>query len=132
MGIDLRKTDLRVTSDPRLWAGVRAALECICERHGLSKAEQHELAAAVEKECRDELVHPEESGCAVTINESDQRIEVSVTPTAHTNGARSPAPETSVASSAVTGNHGGSAHKSANAGSGATFVKHFHKDPARS
>lgn len=134
MDTDFRKTDLKISSDPRLRAGVRAALECICERHGLPKGEQHDLAAAVEKECGDELGHAEESGCAVTINESDEKIEVSVAPAAHTNGARSTASETNVASSAVTGKHfhGGSVHEKANGGAGATFVKRFHKDPARS
>lgn len=133
MGIDLRKTDLKITSDPRLRAGIRAALECICERHGLSKSEQHELAGAVEKQFGDELQTCEAAGCAVSINESEEKIEVSVTPTAHANGAGSSAHETNVAEDSRSGKtmSGSTPHAKRN-GSGVIFVKHFHKNAARS
>lgn len=117
MGTDFRRTELKITSDPRLWAGVRGALECICERHGLSKAEQHDLATAVENKCGDELHNPEQSSCAVSISESDEKIEVSVAPAAHANGAKP--------------NVQGAYHPQRNGRSSATFVKHFQKHPTR-
>jgi hypothetical protein len=133
MGTDFRETDLKITSDPRLRAGVRAALECICDRHGLSKAEQHELAAAVEKECGKELHDSQQSSCAVTIKESEDRIEVNVAPTNHATGAKSGASETNVASSsAPQKHHGGASHLQPNGRLGAIFVKRFHKNPAHS
>ncbi len=133
MGTDSRKTDLKITSDPRLRAGVRGALECICERHGLSKAEQHELAAAVEKECGEEFHDAQQSSCAVSIKESEDGIEVSVTPAAHANGAKPGASETNVATSdAPQRHHGGVSHAQPKARLGATFVKRFRRNPAHS
>lgn len=117
MDTDFRKTDLKITSDPRLWAGVRAALECICERHGLSKTEQRDLATAVEKECGEGLRNAEQSSCTVSIRESDEKIEVRVAPTPHANGTK---PGTSRV-----------CHPEADGRSGATFVKHFQKHSAR-
>lgn len=132
MGTDLRKTDVKVTSDPRLRAGLRAALECICERHGLPKAEQHELSTAVEKECGEEFHNPRQSICAVTISETEERIEVSVVPSCSVNGSRPSLPETNVASpqGAEGAIHRLSSQSRANGGPGVVFVKHFHKNPA--
>lgn len=133
MGTDLRKTDLKITADPRLRAGVRGALECICERHGLSKAEQHELAAAVEKKCGEELHHAQQSSCAVTIEESDDQIEVSVAPAAHSNGAKLGPSETNVASSGgPQKHHGGGSQPQPNGRPAAVFMKRFHRNPAHS
>lgn len=115
MHTDFRRTELKITSDPRLWAGVRAALECICERHGLSKAEQHDLASAVEKECGEGFHNVEQSSCAVSISESDERIEVCVVPAAHANGAKPGV--------------NGARHSQENGCSGTTFVKHFERHP---
>lgn len=133
MGTDLRKTDLKITADPRLRAGVRGALECICERHGLSRAEQHELAAAVEKECGEEFHDAQQSSCAVTIKETEDRIEVSVVPAATANGAKSGPSETNVASSgAPQKHHSAASHAQPNGRPGAVFMKRFHKNPAHS
>ncbi len=133
MGTDFRETDLKITSDPRLRAGVRAALECICERHGLSRAEQHELAAAVEKECGEELNDAQQSSCAVTIKESVDRVEVSVAPAVHAKVAKSGVSETNVApSGALQKHHGGASQPQPHGRSGAIFVKRFHKNPAHS
>ncbi|MGB6484822.1 MAG: hypothetical protein WBE86_15155 [Candidatus Acidiferrales bacterium] len=69
---------MKITSDARVRAGVRAALKHICERHGFTKEEQRELAAAVEKECGNALENHDGPICAVTIEEREDRIEVSV------------------------------------------------------
>lgn len=115
MHTDFRRTELKITSDPRLRAGVRGALECICERHGLSKAEQHDLASAVEKQCGDTFCDSRQPSCTVSIHESDEKIEVSVAATAHGNGSK---PEAH-----------GAYHPQANGRAGTTFVKHFQKHP---
>lgn len=101
---EFRKAELKLTSDSRLRAGVRAALEHFTERHGLTKPEQHEFAASVEAKIPQAMENREDSGCLVKICESDEKIEVSVEPTEKTNASYE---------------RTGHAH--------ATLVKHFHK-----
>jgi hypothetical protein len=136
---EFRETELTMTSDARLRAGVRAALEHICERHGLGKDERRELAAAVENQCKNVLENQKESGCAVTIDELEDRIEVSVGPAMEFN-AREPHLQNSSAANVSEGRFhseaGTSTGKAQNpAGNGrtsATLVRHFHRNPAHS
>lgn len=105
---EFRETVLKVTSDLRVRAGLRAALEHICERNRLTKGEQHELVAALEKECVRALETEKEPSCVVTIDEWEDRIEVKV-------------------------GHGRTVRRATvNDWMHATLVKHFHKNTAHS
>ena len=138
---EFRATELKMTSDPRLRAGVRAALEHICERDGLGKNERHELAAAVENECRNVLEDQREQCCTVTIDELGDRIEVSVGPATEQNaresnlrkGAAANFPQADSPENrfhAEMRNPAGRAQNAARNDRAATLVRHFHKKPA--
>lgn len=118
MHTEIRRTRMEITSDPRLRAGVRAALEQICERHGLGKAEQHELVASVENEC----TSGNGATCAVTVDEMEDRMEVTVAAKENPSGTKSSL-ETNSAK-----HHGGEA----NHGKSRVFVKHFQKNATHS
>jgi hypothetical protein len=128
-----RETELKFTSDCRVRAGVRAALEYVGERHGLTKDERCELATAVEKECAKTLEIQKEPCCDMKIDEREDRIEVTV----------GPARESAVpASHARTGGAAGVSPIKAAAEAKdftrapshgqlrATLVRHCHKNPA--
>ena len=135
MSAESRQTELKFTSDCRVRAGARAALEHVGEHHGLTKEECGELAAAVEKECAKTLEIQKEPCCDVKIDEREDRIEVTI----------GPARESALPASQL---HGGAAAsvtpiKSAAAAKDlvrtpsngqlrATLVRHCHKNPARS
>jgi hypothetical protein len=136
MHTESTKTEMRVTSDPRLRAGVRAALEHICEQHGLAKEEQRELASAVEKECAKEFANQHGPVCAVTIDETGDRIEVHVAAMKDSNTAEISSRETNVA---IDGKRQHGSHSTHHAtavhtkGNGTpVFVKYFHKKPTHS
>jgi hypothetical protein len=130
------KTELKVTSDPRLRAGVRAALEHICEQHGLAKEEQRELASAVEKECAKEFASQCGPVCAVTIDETGERIEVHVAPIKDSNVVEMSSRETNVPAAgerrraAPSTRHASAAHTKSNGAP--VFVKYFHRNPTHS
>lgn len=129
------KTELKITSDPRIRAGVRAAVEHICEQHGLAREEQRELASAVEKECAEEFADQFGPVCAVTIDETGDHIEVHVAPVKDSNAPRMSSRETNVASAAerqhsAHAKQRTAAHTKGNGSS--TFVKYFHKNPTHS
>jgi uncharacterized protein with PIN domain len=140
MRVDFRETELKMTSDPRLRAGVRAALEHICERDGLGKDERRELAAAVENECTNVLESQRETTCAVTIDELQDRIEVSVGPATGLNAGESNPRQSNAASAAGSKFHAEARSSTSRAqhtagGNGrapATIVRHFHRNPAHS
>lgn len=73
-------TELKFTKDPRLLAGVRAAVEFVAARGGMSEAERASLAEASEKAACSALKHLSEgqSLCAITIEEFDDRIEIRI------------------------------------------------------
>jgi hypothetical protein len=130
---------LKITSDARVLAGVRAALEHVCERHGLTREEQCELASAVEKECGKALENQKEPICAVAIEELEGRIEVSVWPARDVEAPASNLPKRSTAS--VSQNRvgaeaepsiGSGPHVAGNGQMCATLVRHFHRNPAHS
>lgn len=111
---------MEITSDLRLHAGVRAALEHICERHGLSKEDRHELVASVENECA-----IGSANCTVTIEELEDRMEVTVVPKIDSSGNKS-SDETNSAK------HKSASPGKASSGSGRIFVKHFQKNATHS
>ena len=114
VGTELRETTLKITSDPRLRAGVRAAVEHVCELHGLTKEEQRELAAVVERECEKDLENRKEGSCAISIDEREDRIVVNVGPAAGTVFEKA------------------EARARGNGHADRMFVKHFHRNPAHS
>lgn len=115
---------MEITADPRLRSGVRAALEHICERHGLSKADRRELVASVEDECASGT-RSSGANCAVTIDEMDDRVEVVVTSTKKSSGK--------INSRGTNAAQQQSASRAkANGGPGRIFVKHFQKNAAHS
>jgi hypothetical protein len=130
------KTELKITSDPRLRAGVRAALEHICEQHGLAKEEQRELASAVEKECAKEFADQCGPLCAVIIDETGERIEVHVAPIKDSNVVEMSSRETNVPSvgerrhASQSTQHASAAHAKRNGSP--VFVKYFHRNPTHS
>ncbi|MGB6877772.1 MAG: hypothetical protein WBD87_17245 [Candidatus Acidiferrales bacterium] len=139
MRTESRKTELKITSDARVRAGVRSALKHICERHGFTKEEQRELAAAVEKECGNALENHDGPICAVTIEEGGDRIEVSVEPAREANAAESNPRESSSAKTSENRLHaeaknptGGAQHAAGNGRMCATLVRYFHKNPTHS
>ncbi|HEV2287694.1 MAG TPA: hypothetical protein VGR81_01935 [Candidatus Acidoferrales bacterium] len=98
--------EFKITNDPRLFAGLRGAIEHISNQHGLGKADQIEFALAAERECQCKLSAggSKEAFCEVAIDSFEDRIEIRVV--APANG---PVPSAS-----------------------APLVKHFQSDPARS
>lgn len=106
-------------------AGVRAALEHICERHGLNKEEQRELAASVENECASGASSSNDATCAVSIDEMEDRVEVTVGPRRNSDdkiNSREANPE----------KHKIASHATGNGGAGRIFVKQFQKNAAHS
>ena len=118
MDTEVKRTELRLSADPRLRAGVRAALEHFGEHHGLSKEEQREFASAAEEQCAKvlasaEQTHPE---CAVIIDEREDCIEVTI--------ERADAGDKGTEKIAARAGRNGS--------ESAKIVKHFHRNPAHS
>lgn len=126
VGAETIRTELKASGDPRVRAGVRAALEHIGARHGLSKSEQQELADQVDGECCKGLAEQPENAryCDVVIDESEARLEVKVrvagrdSRNAHLRAANSTKHNES--------------RNSDNGRRCATFVKHFHKTATHS
>ncbi|MGC1106533.1 MAG: hypothetical protein WA876_08340 [Candidatus Acidiferrales bacterium] len=136
MRTESRKTELKITPDARVRAGMCAALKHVCERHGFTKEEQCELAAAVEKECGSALENQEEPTCAVTIEEREDRIEVNVGPAREANAAASNPRESGPAKTSESrlcaeakNPTGGVQHVAGNGRMCATLVRYFHKNP---
>lgn len=122
MDADIVRTELEASDDARVRAGIRAAIEHISGRHGLSRIEQQGFADEVETECKKELGVEErrECGCRVVIEERDDRVEVKI----RRAGAASHV-------TAQTRNGNGS-RAQLSTGDGKTLVKHFHNNPASS
>lgn len=116
---------METTSDPRLRAGVRAALEHICERHGLNKEEQHEFVASVENECASGAKNSGDASCTVIIDEMEDRVEVAVAVRENLSGKIN-SRETNSAK------YQSASHGKENGGAGRVFVKHFQKNAAHS
>lgn len=78
MSAELQKIILKITGDPRLRAGMLAALDHVCERRGLNGEEKRGLDVAIEKACEKILKNQKEPNCVVTIDEMEDRMQVSV------------------------------------------------------
>ena len=79
MAAEAIRTELKVSGDKRLRAGLRGAIEHLAGRHGMSAAEQREFANEVDAECC-KIAAQHESGacCDVVIEEQEDQIEVKV------------------------------------------------------
>jgi hypothetical protein len=73
-------TELKFTRDPRLLAGVRAAVQFVAARGGMSEADGASLAEASEKAACGALkkLTGSQSSCSVAIAEFDDRIEIRI------------------------------------------------------
>ena len=80
MSAEHTRTELRFTKDERLLAGVRGAIEHIERAHGVPEGECVNLAVAAEQACREALAHADKSDslCAVTVDNFEDHVEVSV------------------------------------------------------
>jgi len=81
MGISAEhtRTELRFNGDERLLAGVRGAIEHIGRRHDVADEERIDAAVAAEQACRKAILQMEDDSlCVVTIDDFEDRVEVSV------------------------------------------------------
>lgn len=79
MSIEQQKMILKITGDPRLRVGVLAAIDHVCERRGLNGEEKRELGRSIEKECEKILEHQREPSLVVSVEELEDRMQVTVT-----------------------------------------------------
>jgi hypothetical protein len=100
------RTEFKIANDPRLLAGFRGAVEHIASQHGLGKTEQMEFALAAERECQRKLAAggSKDTGCDVTIDSFEDRMEIRIIPSAGGPNGHTPA----------------------------TLVKHFQRNPTHS
>ncbi|HEV2422653.1 MAG TPA: hypothetical protein VGS59_13160 [Candidatus Acidoferrales bacterium] len=124
MHTEIRRTRIEVTSDPRVWAGLRTALEHICELHSLGEKDRHELVASVENECASGAGSCADANCAVTIDEMDDRVEVMV--------AAKDARSKVNSREAHAGKQDSPSRAKGNSDPGKVFVKHFQKNATHS
>ncbi len=80
MDAEAIRTELKVSEDRRVRAGLRGAIETIPGRHGMTPGEQREFANEVERECSKVAAGNSEAGacCEVVIEERENQIEVKV------------------------------------------------------
>lgn len=132
-------TELKFSGDPRFLSGIRAAVEFIAARDGMSGAEQAELGAAWEALARNCMAGLTQKNplCKVLIDEFDDHMEV-----------RLEHPSCATQASGAGANAGGKSQSSRspevmrrvdrvlydarNGVSSVTLVKFFHKKPAAS
>ncbi len=78
MSVERTHTELKFTGDARFLSGIRAAVEFIAARDGISSAEQAELGAAWEAVARNCMAGLSEKHplCSVLIDEFEDRMEV--------------------------------------------------------
>ena len=90
MNADHRRTELKLGRDERLLAGVRAAVEHVANRHGLTVEERVDLGVAAGQACRAALIQQDEPGslCDVIIDDYEDRVEVSVESPRHPQSAK--------------------------------------------
>ncbi|HKV28657.1 MAG TPA: hypothetical protein VJN90_10340 [Candidatus Acidoferrales bacterium] len=131
---------MKFSQDERLLAGVRGAVEHIASRHGLTDEERVNLGVATDQSCRKALLQAGESSalCSVTIDDFEDRVELSVEGPRGSQGAR-PGPLESLVT--VTADEREKEIKrrvdrvdfdSSNGRARTILVKYFHKNPARS
>lgn len=110
MGVEAIRTELRVSDDRRVHAGLRGAIEHVAGRHGLSMAEQREFANEVDHQCCKAIAARGDDAalCDVVIEEQEDQIEVRVQ------------------------RDGAACHESDNGHFAARLVRSFHRKPAHS
>lgn len=125
MGAEAIRTELKVSEDRRVRAGLRGAIETIAGRHGMTRAEQREFANEVDRECGKATAGNSEAGacCHVVIEEREDRVEVEVR--AASRDSRNT--DLHAAGSAKSGDSRGSD----NGRSRRTIVRQFQKSPTR-
>jgi hypothetical protein len=131
VGAEIVRTELKTSEDARVRAGVRAALEHLGERHGLTKAEQREFANEVDRECCKVFATRarQERYCDVVVEEREDRLEVKIGTVDET-----AASENNLHSHAGQKGHPQTKglHASDNGQTSVTLVKHLHKNPTHS
>ncbi|MGH9727859.1 MAG: hypothetical protein ACRD33_07385 [Candidatus Acidiferrales bacterium] len=131
---------MKLGRDERLLAGVRGAVEHIANRHGLTNEERTDLGVAADQSCRRALVQLGESEplCSVTIDDFEDRVELSVEGPRRPEAKGSGAPESLIAATAEEREKEikkrvDRVNYETNDGRARTIlVKYFHKNPARS
>lgn len=140
MSTEHRRTEMKLGRDERLLAGVRGAVEHIANRHGLTNEERTDLGVAADQSCRRALVQLGESEplCSVTIDDFEDRVELSVEGPRRPEAKGSGAPESLIAATAEEREKEikkrvDRVNYETNDGRARTIlVKYFHKNPARS
>jgi hypothetical protein len=128
-------TELRFTKDARLLAGVRAAVEFVAARGGMSDSERAGLAEASEKAACGAMqqLAEKQSLCSITIEEFHDRIEIRIERPVRAESK--PVPNSS-SGSAPSGQAGAwrfvdrVLYDAQNGKSSVTLVKFFSKKPA--
>ena len=84
------RTQLKLSRDERLLAGVRGAVEHVANRHGLTEEERVDLGVAAGQACRAAMIQLDEAGslCDVIIDDYEDRVEVSVENPRHPKSAK--------------------------------------------
>lgn len=90
MNAEHTRTELKLSRDDRLLAGVRGAVEHVANRHGLTEEERVDLGVAAGQACRAAMVQLDEAGslCDVIIDDYEDRVEVSVESPRHPKSAK--------------------------------------------
>lgn len=90
MNAEHTRTELKLTGDERLLAGVRGAVEHVANRHGLTVEERVDLGVAAGQACRAAMLQLDETGslCDVIIDDYEDRVEVSVESPRHPKSAK--------------------------------------------
>ena len=78
MAADAIRTELKATGGKRIRAGLRAAIEHLADRHGMSAAEQRDFANEVDAECCKIAAQNDGPCCDVLIEEQEDQIKVKV------------------------------------------------------
>lgn len=90
MNAEHTRTELKLSRDERLLAGVRGAVEHVANRRGLTVEERVDLGVAAAQACRAAMVQLNETGslCDVIIDDYEDRVEVSVESPRHPKSAK--------------------------------------------
>lgn len=135
------RTELKLSRDERLLAGVRGAVEHVANRHGLTVEARVDLGVAAAQACRAATVQLNQTGslCDVIIDDYEDRVEVSVESPRHPKSARINSPRNSLAAVPLEEREReiekrvDRVHRdTSNGRERIILVKYFHKNPAHS
>ncbi|HEV2616089.1 MAG TPA: hypothetical protein VGU63_05710 [Candidatus Acidoferrales bacterium] len=130
---------MKLSRDERLLAGVRGAVEHIANRHGLTNEERIDLGVAADQSCRRALVQLGESDplCSVTIDDFEDRVELSVEGPRRPEAAGAGPPENLLAVTTeerdreIKRRVDRVNYETSNGRARTILVKYFHKNPAQ-